>query len=80
MAHLVYLGERPVRRLGAGSARSLGAAGAWCGARPGVPPPSEIGPQAARPDGGRDRAAIAIVLDEQDQVLLMWRHRFVFDR
>lgn len=27
-----------------------------------------------------DRAAIAVVLDEQDRVLLMWRHRFVFDR
>jgi hypothetical protein len=27
--------------------------GAACGARPGVPPPSGTGPQAARPDGGR---------------------------
>ncbi|MDR8407815.1 NUDIX hydrolase [Nonomuraea sp. 3-1Str] len=27
-----------------------------------------------------DRAAIAVVVDEQDRVLLMWRHRFVFDR
>ncbi|NUW46315.1 NUDIX hydrolase [Nonomuraea rhodomycinica] len=26
------------------------------------------------------RAAIAVVVDEQDRVLLMWRHRFVFDR
>ncbi|MBN6058347.1 NUDIX hydrolase, partial [Nonomuraea sp. RK-328] len=27
-----------------------------------------------------DRAAIAVVVDERDRVLLMWRHRFVFDR
>jgi hypothetical protein len=27
--------------------------GPLCGARPGVPPPSGAGPQAARPDGGR---------------------------
>ncbi|GGT37629.1 hypothetical protein GCM10010176_097120 [Nonomuraea spiralis] len=33
--------------------RSVGTAGAACGARPGVPPPSGTGPQAARPDGGR---------------------------
>lgn len=40
------------------------------------------------PDGERfehhavhlDRAAIAVVLDNQDRVLLMWRHRFLFDR
>ncbi|WP_344861203.1 NUDIX hydrolase [Planomonospora alba] len=27
-----------------------------------------------------DRAAIAVVVDEQDRVLMMWRHRFLFDR
>lgn len=27
-----------------------------------------------------DRAAIAVVVDEADRVLMMWRHRFVFDR
>ncbi|YCK42595.1 NUDIX domain-containing protein [Actinomadura sp. ATCC 39365] len=27
-----------------------------------------------------DRAAIAVVVNEQARVLLMWRHRFVFDR
>ncbi|MDF5753038.1 NUDIX hydrolase [Spongiactinospora sp. TRM90649] len=40
------------------------------------------------PDGERfehhvvhlDRAAIAVVVDEQERVLMMWRHRFVFDR
>ncbi|GGT08486.1 NUDIX hydrolase [Planobispora rosea] len=40
------------------------------------------------PDGERfehhavhlDRAAIAVVVDDQDRVLMMWRHRFLFDR
>ncbi|GAA3078903.1 NUDIX hydrolase [Streptosporangium carneum] len=40
------------------------------------------------PDGERfehhavhlDRAAIAVVVDERDRVLLMWRHRFLADR
>ncbi|MFG1826565.1 NUDIX hydrolase [Microbispora bryophytorum] len=40
------------------------------------------------PDGERfehhavhlDRAAIAVVVDEQQRVLMMWRHRFLFDR
>lgn len=27
-----------------------------------------------------NRAAIAVVVDDQDRVLMMWRHRFVFDR
>ncbi|MGW5687374.1 NUDIX hydrolase [Nonomuraea sp. NPDC003754] len=27
-----------------------------------------------------DRAAIAVVVDDEDRVLLMWRHRFVCDR
>jgi hypothetical protein len=34
-------------------ARQIGTAGPARGARPGVPPPSGTGPQAARPDGGR---------------------------
>ncbi|MEV0756687.1 site-specific integrase [Streptosporangium sp. NPDC050280] len=32
---------------------TVSTAGMACGARPGVPPPSGTGPQAARPDGGR---------------------------
>ncbi|RJL31813.1 NUDIX hydrolase [Bailinhaonella thermotolerans] len=40
------------------------------------------------PDGDRfehhvvhlDRAAIMAILDDSDRVLMMWRHRFVFDR
>ncbi|GLX96762.1 NUDIX hydrolase [Herbidospora sp. NBRC 101105] len=40
------------------------------------------------PDGERfehhavhlNRAAIAVVLNDEDHVLLMWRHRFLFDR
>ncbi|WP_260478098.1 hypothetical protein [Nonomuraea sp. WAC 01424] len=36
--------------------RSVGTARQVCGGRPGVPPPSGTGPQAACPAGGRQRA------------------------
>jgi hypothetical protein len=49
---------------------AVGTARSACGGRPGVPPPSGTGPQAARPDGGRAkgrgaaarRAAVLILM------------------